>query len=151
MKTTHDALCDLFSKKFGLQGKFYGEAVQNNEGTFSSIKGSHICQQDNSYRIVAFYVRNNANPIEDNLGRGLAKNTQRRVSYTLVCYAESLALEPNLSSAIDSQMRMSYQGSSFDQTAIAQRYFNIEQPDFSRAFFTIDFNSIENLDCPLPC
>lgn len=148
--TTEEKLCSLFQTVYGNSAKFYGEAVENNEGTYSTIKGGRVCAQDNSYPITAFYVRQSASVIASQ-GRGLAVTQLRSVVYRLVCNAQKQGQEPILATRINELPLVTYNGSDFDQQTIARQFFNLEQPNFETSFFTIEFTATERIDCPISC
>lgn len=146
-------ICEVLGGYYGHRLKNYGEATESliadQAGNFISIKDKVFCSVDDSYDVVLFFVRQNANPNPE-LAGGRRNVLSRTVSFKLIVNAKDPGQEFAISTLLNTISHAAYDGSDFDSKAIALQYFGLPERNFETSFFTIDLNVVEKITCQ-PC
>jgi hypothetical protein len=153
INTPIKALCTAFQTEFGAGIKYYGEAVRNlsdnQAANYVTADGYDICSVDDNYEQTIFIVRESADTATQ-LGGGRVKNLSRTVKYTLAANTKLVDDEYRIAVILNQVLKLTYEGSSFDQGRIANSYFGIKERNTQSAFFTCSFSVLETINC-LPC
>jgi hypothetical protein len=138
--------------EFGAHCKIYGEGVRslntNQASNYITVDNSEQCSVDDNYLQTIFYVRETAD-VENISGMGKNLRMLRTVTFRLIANTESVIDEYRLINIINSIPKLEYTSTSFDQDAIAQNYFGLNERHTDTAFFAIGFTMLETITCKL--
>lgn len=150
VNTPIKTLCEKLLEAYGGNVLNYGEAVEslvdNQAANFVTTDGNQFCTVNDAYKVVLFYVKQNASPSEQR-GGGNNRVFYRTINYKMAANALSQEQEYVIANIINSIVGMSYDGSGYSSRSIASEYFGLEERNFQTSFFTIDFSVIEKITC----
>lgn len=143
-------LCEKLQAAFGGSLKYYGEGIRSlNTGlaaNYVTINESESCAINDAFLETIFLVRESADA-QEITGSGNNLKLTRNIVFTLAANTQLIQDEYTIVNIINSIPRLEYNSSSFDQEAVANTFFGIEERNTNSAFFTISFSYLETIVC----